>query len=210
MAGIGVIVGLVGAAVSAVGTIAQGQAQANALNFEAKQYKIKAQESVAASQRDAIERTREKEMLQSRLQAGAAASGAGAGALDPTVVQLASDIEGQGTYGAEMELYKGKELARGYRMQAEADQMSAQAAKTGSYFGAFGTIVGGLSSFASKYGYPAPDYQFSTLNKPRISTLNKPRIGYGYAYGAIAFLTFAPWGELFRLCVSNSVPGIFA
>jgi adenine-specific DNA methylase len=148
------IIGVVGALVSAVGTIASGMAQKKAADFEAKQLEIKAQEERAASQREALEKRREKEFVLSRQQAGAAASGLGA--LDPTVLDLAGDVEQQGSYNEAMVRYGGEERARGLRAQAAATRMSGEAAKTGAMFSAVGTIFSGFSGFASKYGGSGP------------------------------------------------------
>lgn len=59
----------------------------------------------ATAQRAAIEERRRKLLTQSRAQAVAGASGAGA--LDPTVLDIASDIEGEGEYNALAALYQG-------------------------------------------------------------------------------------------------------
>lgn len=151
LAAISAVVGLLGTVVSAAGTIAQGKAAEAAADFQAEQLKIKGKEERAASQRAAEERKKEAGLVNSRIQAGAAASGAGAGILDTSVVELASDVAGRGEYGARMERYTGEERKQGLDLQAESAKMSGDAAKQGAMFSALGTIVGGVSSFASKY-----------------------------------------------------------
>lgn len=146
---IGLIAGLAGTAVSAAGTIAAGSAQKSAADFQAQQLRAKAAESLAASQREAADRQKQTDLVLSRQQAGAASSGLGA--LDPTILQLAGDTYAKGTLNRDMVTYSGKSQRAGYLDQANAAEASGKAAQTGSYFGAAGTILGGMSSFANKY-----------------------------------------------------------
>lgn len=146
------IAGLAGTAVSAVGTIAGGQAAADQAEFKARQLEQQAQEERAAAQREAMKERRKEQLTQSRLQAVSAASGGGT--TDPTVVGLASDIAGEGEQQALMQFALGENRARGREMQAEASRMSGQAAQTGSYFSAAGGLLSGGSSLYTKYrGY---------------------------------------------------------
>ena len=142
-------VSLLGTAVSAVGTIAAGTAQKSAANYQAQQREQQAMESRAAAQRTSMEHQRQTELMQSKLQANAAASGAGAA--DPTVVKLGEDIASRGEYQSLMDMYQGENRARGLQDQATADRLSGKAAQTGSYFSAAGTIASGAGSFLSKY-----------------------------------------------------------
>lgn len=170
----------VGAGVSAMGTLAGGDASqtagtanaaatrqaalanADSLEFKAKQEDMAAQESRASSQRDALERGRQTKLVLSKLQAGAAASGAGA--TDPTVTTLAGQIGGRGEYEALTDLFKGENRARGLMDSATGDRMSATAGlqggelqanaqiaegnakKSASQLAAAGTIIGGAGS----------------------------------------------------------------
>jgi hypothetical protein len=52
------LIGLLGTAISGVGTIAAGAAQKNAADFEAQQMEMKAKEETAAAQRDALAKKR--------------------------------------------------------------------------------------------------------------------------------------------------------
>src|SRR4051812_8366945 len=86
-----------GGALSAAGTLMggsaaadAGQAQQQAQYFKAAQEEQAAQESRAGAQRVALDKAREGRLLQSKLQAGAAASGGGAA--DPTILNLAGGI----------------------------------------------------------------------------------------------------------------------
>lgn len=135
--------------VSAVGTIAAGNAADNAAQYEAEQLESRAGQERAAAQRRAIEQRRQARLVQSRQQAAAAASGAGAS--DPTVVDLMTGAEGEGEYRALLELYEGEERARGATVAANVRRFEGKQAKTASYIGAAGTILGGASTFFEKY-----------------------------------------------------------
>jgi hypothetical protein len=154
------IIGLqaAGTAVSAMGTIAggkaaqqAGQAGAQGKVFEAKQLEQAAMESRASQQRVAMERRREGTLLNSKLQARAAASGGGAS--DPTIVNLAEGIAGRSEYGALLEMYKGENRARGLEDQAVGSRMTADALiregemkNKAAKMSAIGTIIGGAGS----------------------------------------------------------------
>src|SRR4051812_33081523 len=84
------------AALAAGGTIMGGQAAKKSADFTAAQEDQAAQESRAASQRDALEKGRQTGLVLSKLQARAAASGGGAA--DPGVLTIAGNIAGRGEY----------------------------------------------------------------------------------------------------------------
>ena len=146
---LGLIAGLVGSGVSAVGTIAAGNQAQAAAEFEAAQLDAAAAEEKAAAGREAAQKRKERDFVMSRQQAVAAESNLGA--LDETVLDLAGDVAQEGEYQARMSQYGGDQRASGRRAQAQAARMSGKAAKTGSYLSAAGTIMGGIGSFASDY-----------------------------------------------------------
>lgn len=154
MAQLAGIVGLLGTAVSAAGTIAAGNAAAKSAEFEAKQLDRKADEERAAAQREAMQQRKETDFVQSRAQAVAAASGLGA--LDETVLDLAGDLEQEGAYRERMIQYSGSERAAGYRDAAKGRRVSGQAARQGAMFSAAGTLLSGASSFYDKYASSMP------------------------------------------------------
>lgn len=159
-------------ALQAAGTImggnaaaAAGKAQQDAQYFKAAQEEQAAQESRAASQRVALDKAREGRLLQSKLQAGAAAGGGGAA--DATVLNLAGGIAGRSEYESLLEMYKGENRARGLEDSAIGSRMSGDAAKaegeakrTASYFSAAGTLIGSAGSAYKTYkGTPtSPSY----------------------------------------------------
>jgi len=147
-----------------VGTIAQGnaaaaagKAQQQAAEFQAKQMEQRAGQERAAAQRRGIEQKRQATFASSRAQALSAASGGGA--LDPTVVNILGDIEGEGAYRALTALYAGEERATGLETGAAAARLEGQmarsrgsAARTGSYIKAGGTLLSGASDFFGSGG----------------------------------------------------------
>jgi hypothetical protein len=113
----------VGSGLKAFGLFSQGQAGVTAANrrkqaseFEAQQMDQNAITSVAASQRVAYARGREADLMLSTLRARAAASGAGAS--DPTVLNLQAGLMGQKAYNLAAALYEGQDRARTLRMGA--------------------------------------------------------------------------------------------
>jgi hypothetical protein len=151
--GLSAIIGLVGTAVSAAGTLAAGAAQKSAGDYQAAQLDQQAKEETAAAQREAERADKEKKFVLSRQQAVAGASGLGA--LDETVQSLADDVVTQGEVNKGMILYGGEERAKGRRAQAVSSRMEGKAAQTGSYFGAAGTLMDGIGSFAKDWKQPA-------------------------------------------------------
>lgn len=153
--------GLIGSIIGAVGTIMTGQAQAQMMEYQARQLEVKAAEERAAAQREAIEQGKETEYVISRQRAVAGVSGLGV--LDDTVLQLVSDTAGAGKYRQLMTQYGGLSRAEGLRAEAAGKRMSGRAALIGSYFGAagqafsgFGTIMGSGTSLFGKYGGAGP------------------------------------------------------
>ena len=96
----------------------EGQRRRIAAEFEAAQLEQQAGQSIAVSQRQALDVRRQARLVQSRALALAAASGGGAS--DPTVVRIMADIAGEGAYRAQVALYGGLEEARRLRMGAKA------------------------------------------------------------------------------------------
>jgi hypothetical protein len=157
-----------GGALQAAGTIMggnaaadAGKAQQQAQYFKAAQEEQAAQESRAAV---ALDKDREGRLLQSTLQARAAAGGGGAS--DPTIVNLAGGIAGRSEFESLLEMYKGENRARGLEDSAVGSRLSGDAAKaegdakkTASYFSAAGTLIGSAGSAYKTYkGTPSPSY----------------------------------------------------
>lgn len=137
------LIGLLGTGLSAAGTLAAGAAERDNQEFIAKQEEEKANEELAASQRDADQARREARVAQSRQQALAAASGGGAGVDAPTIVKLMSETAGQGQINAGSALYGGQQRASGLRDSAKGRRASGRASFLGSALGAFGQAASG-------------------------------------------------------------------
>jgi hypothetical protein len=154
-----------GAGVSALGTIAAGNHAKASAEFQAKQMEQQANEERAATQREQMAIRRRAEQAQSRLQAVSARSGLGT--LDPTVMELAGDIEAEGAYQRGMAGYAGTTRAQNMELGAQSAIMQGRAAQSASRLDAFGTILGSAASIYDKYSR-------------RSSTAGA---GYGYRYG---------------------------
>jgi hypothetical protein len=152
-----------GSAVSAMGTIAGGNAAADAgiraqqsYEFKAKQEQMAAQEARAVAQRQALEEDRKATLLLSTLQARGAADGGNAA--DVGILNLAGNIAGRGKYDGLFKLYQGENRARGLddsatasRMTGEAAFAEGQAKKQASRLSALGTVIGGFGSAFSQF-----------------------------------------------------------
>lgn len=133
------------AALGAAGTIAQGVSAKNAADYQADQQEAAGKEAFAASQREAIQKRKEAEIANSRAQAVAAASGAGAS--DPTIIKLMTDTAGQGELNAQGSLFQGEQQKRGLFDAAKGSRMSGNASLFGSFLGAGGEALGGFAKY---------------------------------------------------------------
>lgn len=180
MAALGPILSLAGTAVSAMGTIAAGNAQAAGLRYQAEVARRKSVQEEAAGQRSALEASRKAEVAGSRAQAVAAASGGGAS--DMTVVDNAKDLAGRGAYQAGLAQWQGDIRGWDYKTDAAAKEASASAAQSGAKMSAFGTILGGAGSLFKAFGgggvMPSADSTFTDPDddywNKRFPTWNTP------------------------------------
>lgn len=169
----------IGPALSVGGTLisAQGQQQAGktaaaqgsaaaanervAAEYEARQADYLAGQALATSQLEAREQRKAAALLASKALARAAASGAGAS--DPSVVDILSDLYAEGAYRSALALYEGQEQARSYGVAAQARRLggsSAAAARQAegqsvaraSNLSMFSTLLRGGSSLLETYG----------------------------------------------------------
>lgn len=162
-------------AIMAVGTILQvsgsmkqadaakaaGDRTRVAKGYEAAQLEIGAGQAQAAAQRRASEQRRRASLVASRALTVAAASGAGAS--DPTIEDVISDIAGEGAYRAGTEIYHGEERARQLRAGADAALFEGEIGVEGGHqrsralqTQAFGQGFVGASSLYAKYAQGGP------------------------------------------------------
>ena len=141
---------------SSLNQAALAEASAKALEQSAGQER-------AAAQRAAAEQRRQGRHVSSRAQAVAAASGAGA--LDPTIVNILGDLDTETEYRALTAMYEGEEKARGMETEAgirraggAADVYAGEAAKRyggsrarAAYMGATGTLLSGGATLYDRY-----------------------------------------------------------
>lgn len=165
MATVAALASAASGALTAVGTIAagnaaktQGDMQQQAFNFEARQQEIKANDEFGAAQQRADALGRQKRLALSTLQARAA--GSGFAATDPSNLALADEIETYGTLQEQTALYGGERARQDLRTGAAASRYSGQVAadmgrfkRTQSYLSAAGTIIGSLAKAGMNYKF---------------------------------------------------------
>lgn len=127
-----------------------------AAQFEAEQMRINAGQAAAAAQRDAYFKNLEGKRMLSAIQARA-----GAGATDPTILNIMGQASAQAAYNAQMAVYSGQDKARLLRMQASGKEydaalsmQDAKSAQRGYRFASIAPLVdAGVKTLYSKY-YP--------------------------------------------------------
>lgn len=152
----GTAMSYMGQRAAAKGTIAAGQAAKQAADYEAAQLDIKANEERAAARVEADEFLRRKELALSSGQAKGAASGFTS--TDPSSLAIADEISRYGTVQEQMALYGGESRAEGTKAQAAGRRFEGNAALQGAglkakgqKLEAAGTILGGISTLASRF-----------------------------------------------------------
>lgn len=142
---------LIGTLVSAAGQVVGGINANNAAKAEAAQLEMQGKEEFAAGQRDAMAKRREGQLLNSRVQSLAAASGAGADS--PTIVRLMAGTASEAELNAGTAMYGATARRRGAFDRATASRASGQSSLLGSMFGAAGSALGGANSYGTAKGY---------------------------------------------------------
>lgn len=157
MQGVGTLFNFIGHMGAASSSRKAGEAARTGAYFEAAQLDQQSGQSVAAAQRKALEEKRRATLIASRAQAVAGASGGSAS--DPTMVDILSDIEGEGAYRAGVALYEGEERARLQRLGASTRRFEGDVAlqsgkerERAYQLGGFGSLATGAASLYSKYG----------------------------------------------------------
>ena len=137
---------------------AAGEAKGKAADFTAQMMRVRGGQEFAASQRDMLNEKKKEKLVQSALQARAAAQG---GASDPSVVKMAGDIAAEGKYRQMTALYKGQDIqnylenaARIKNFEGAEFRRAGEVAKRGARMQAFTSLLGGFEnagSFFKKY-----------------------------------------------------------
>ena len=172
------VVSMQGAAQQGRAAAAQGKAEQQLRDYESAQLSHQAVQEQALAQRAAINVRRKADLAQSRLQAVAAASGASAS--DPTIIDLAQDIEGQGEYDVATALYNGDERAYNLQMgsalkqyQGQVARMSGTAAQSMAQTKMASALLDGAQSATSFYGKYGFDWG-NTAGKAAAPTTGAP------------------------------------
>lgn len=141
--------------------------QKSADDFQADQLDQNAGQQIAASQRVALEAKRQATFVKGRQLAIAAASGAGAS--DPTIINIIAATEGENAVQQAMALYQGEEAARQMRLQAAGLRVSGQnaviagdAKATAARYSAAGSLITGAGSLFARYGMGGPAGKVNT------------------------------------------------
>ena len=136
---------LFGAGVQSYANVLAGRESLSAAKVQAGQLRRSAGTMRAASQRDAADLRRRKDMVSSRARAVMAAQG---GSLDdPTAVDLLAGIEAEGELQALNRLWVGEDQARGYEDAATSTIAEGRAARTGGYISAAATLMTGVGQY---------------------------------------------------------------
>lgn len=131
------------AAMSAGGTIAAGNNAKASADAQARQLKQQANAAEAEGTYRAEQDAREAKIMESRAQAVAAASGAGAS--DKTVLDIMGRIQKEGEFRALADLYVGSNQGALYRADAANTRTEGKNAQEQSYLAAVG---GAMKSYA--------------------------------------------------------------
>ena len=128
-----------------------GKAEERRANLEAQQLDASAKEELAAAQRAGVEEERMGEFRASRMLALAAASGAGAS--DPTVINLMANLAGETQYSKSVKLYEGGTRSAQKKYEGRLRRFEGREARKAGEFGAKTTLLGGAAGLFSKYGF---------------------------------------------------------
>jgi hypothetical protein len=157
-------VGLIGGLISAVGTIASGQAQANALNYQsqvAQNNAIAAQQyanyAIQAGEQKATTVSMKEAEVGGQIKAAQAASGVDVNTGSNKLVQMSHRELGQ--LDTETEMNKADLAAYGYKVQAtnflaqsQLDQYEASQAQEGGILGGLGQAFGAAGKWFTPTG----------------------------------------------------------
>lgn len=131
--------------VQAGATVYAGNEEKKAAYEAAKRDETAGQAEFAASQRESQERKLEGELVMSRQQALAAASGGGAGADAPTIVRLMTETAKRSRYGQESTMFGGRSRRQTYFDSASSRRTTGDANFLGSVFTGLGQGMGAVA-----------------------------------------------------------------
>lgn len=144
------ILALAGTAISGLAQLSAGQQASSAGSYNSTITKQAANNAAAAGEANAVQEDMKTNLLLSRNRAAAAAGGGSAS--DPSVVNNAEQIAGQGEYNTLTDLYNGTSKEQSLNEQANLEQYEGQSAATTDYIKAGASVLNGASSLYSRYG----------------------------------------------------------
>lgn len=140
----------IGSAVVGVGAaIYQGNETKKLANQQARLEERAGKNEYAASQRIAEQRRMEGELIMSRQQAAAAASGAGSADDAPTITKILANTEARMQYGIDSELYAGEERKYDYFASAKTRRQTGQYNFVGGLLRGLGRGLEGVGDYAA-------------------------------------------------------------
>lgn len=143
--------GTILSAVGGIQSFISGNQQAKSAKAAAK---VAADSEVATAIKDANEERKRAALVGSRARAVSAASGGSAS--DPTVVDILSDIGGEGEYRAMSRMYSGQQRAKDITYQGAADAYGAKQQGMAGLMKGMTTALSGGQSLFEKYGAGGP------------------------------------------------------
>jgi len=156
-AAIGVIAGIAGTLVSAMGQMQSARAQANAAKFNAESSNIMANDAILRGQAEEDSKRRETASLAGRQRAVMAANGVDITMGSP--LQVLGDTSKMGELDAISIRSDAERQATALRNQSQLYGMEASSATSAGRIGAFGTVLSGVGTVADKwYKLRTPGY----------------------------------------------------
>lgn len=128
-----------GGLLQAGGSIMGGNAALAEAEASAAQLRYNAGQQRAAGHRAGQNEIRQSEVLMSKMLAMAGASGAGA--YDPTMINLFAQADAEGKLASQTQIYNAEEAARGMEADANAAIRSGRAKKRAGQIGALGSLL---------------------------------------------------------------------
>lgn len=135
---------------SAISSLVGGDEQYKASLAERTQYYNQGNQAAAISEREAQNVYRTGALVQSRQQAVSAASGAGA--TDPTVLNIQGETARNTTYGALTKVWEGQTQRDALRYQGDVAVYGGKQALMAGGYDAISTLLGGAKTMFDRYG----------------------------------------------------------
>lgn len=147
---LGAVLGLAGSAVGAAGSIAQGQAQQDAAEYNQRVLKMQADQEREAANAEALDYKRQEHRKLASAQAARGAAGVAVGSGSPLLVDEATVREI--ALGTSRISYGGNVKRSNLLNEAELERVKGENAMTAAYWGAGSSLLSGFSSIYGSIG----------------------------------------------------------